>query len=127
MFKRFASLALVATLICTLGGTAAFAQTLPQPDARSNSVNELPDSGFAGRKEAQSSEVLKANILKLVADAKAGKRLVVLDPQNQPRQSNSLSKTTKIALVVGVAVVVILIIVIVHAKNHLFDDFRLGN
>ena len=127
MFKTFASLALVTTLICTLGGNAAFAQTLRQPDAKSNSVNNLPDSGLAGRKEAQSSEALKADIQKLVADARAGKGLLILDPQNQPKQSNSLSKTTKIVLVVGIAAVVILIIAVVHAKNHLFDDFRLGN
>ena len=127
MFKTFASLALIAVLICSLSRASAFAQTPLRPDAKSNEVNTPPDSGLAGKKEASSSEGLKANIQKLVADARAGRRLSITDPQNQTRQSNNLSKTTKIALVVGIAAVVVLIILVVHAKNHFFDDFRLGN
>ena len=127
MFKTFASLALVVTLICSLGGASAFAQTSLQPAAKSNRVNDSSDSSSAGKKEAQQGGELKADIQKLVADARAGQRLLVTDPQNQSGQSNSLSKTTKIAIGVGVALVVILIIVVIHEKNHLFDDFRLGN
>lgn len=127
MFKTFASLALVVTMVCSLGGASAFAQTSPQPTAKSSRISELPDSSAAGKKEAQSSKGLKDDVQQLIADAKAGRKLSIIDPQTQPKQSNSLSKTTKIALVVGIAVVVILIIVVIHAKNHLFDDFRLGN
>lgn len=124
MFKKFASLALVATLICTLGGTPAFAQTSSQPlDVKSTVVNDPPDSVSAGKKVAQPSEGLKANIQKLVADARAGKGLgTIIDPQNQPRQSNNLSKSVKIGLIVGVAAAVILIIVFIKAKND-FNPF----
>jgi predicted PurR-regulated permease PerM len=127
MFKKFSAFALVAALLCTLSGTPAFAQTKPLPDVQSNEVSGSTDSTLALKKEIQPGGSLKANIQKLVADARAGKAVNVTDPQNQPRQSNSLSKSVKIGIVVGIAVAVILIIVFVHGRNHLFDDFNLGN
>lgn len=127
MFKKFAALALVVTLLCTLSGTPSFAQTKPLPDAQASGANDSSDSALALKKETQPGGSLKANIQKLVADARAGKAVNVTDPQNQPRQSNSLSKSVKIGIVVGIAVAVILIIVFVHERNHLFDDFTLGN
>ena len=125
MFKKFASLVLIAALVCILCGSPAFAQTSSQPDAGSNRISDTPESESAGKKVARADGSLKAGIQKLVADARAGKWLAVSDPQNQPKQSNSLSKTTKIALVVGIAAAVILIIVFVHARNHFFDDARI--
>ncbi len=122
MFKKFAALALVATLFCTLGGTSAFAQNKLSPEAKTNAVSASPDSALAIKKEAQPGGSLKADILKLVADARAGKGVSVTDPQNQPKQSNSLSKGTKIAIVVVIAVVIVITIVAIHAKNNLFDD-----
>jgi hypothetical protein len=117
MLKKFASFILVAALTCTLCGIPAFAQTPSQPEVKWNRVNDSTDSGSAGKKAAQPHAELKADIQKLVADARAGKGLSIADPQNLPRQSNSLSKGTKIAIVVGVAVVVVLIIVVVKAAN----------
>jgi len=114
MLKQIASLTLIVTMLCTFYGTTAFAQT-------------LPDSSSTEKHEAQTETSLKAEMAKLIANAKADKALSVSDRQIQPKQSNSLSKGTKIAIVVGAALVVVLIIVVVHAKNHLFDDFRLGN
>lgn len=122
MFKKFAALVLVAALFCTLGGTPAFAQNKPLPDAQSKVVSDLPDVAIAVKKEAQPGGSLKADIQKLVADARAGKGVSVTDPQNQPRQSNSLSKGTKIAIVAVIAAVVVLVIVLVHEKNNFFDD-----
>ncbi len=127
MFKKYAALVLVAALFCTLGGTPAFAQNKPLPDNKTNEFSDLPDSALAVKKEAQPGGSLKANIQKLVADARAPKGVSVTDPQNQPKQSNSLSKGTKIAIVVVIAVAIIITIVAIHAKNHLFDDFNLGN
>lgn len=122
MLKKFASLALVATLVFTLSAPKGFAQTSPPLDVKSNAVSAATVSDPAVRKEAQTtSRSLKADIQKLVAEAKADKRLVIVDPQNQPRQSNSLSKATKIAIIAGIAIVVILIIVVVHEKNNFFD------
>jgi hypothetical protein len=113
MLKNFASFVLIATLVCTLCGTPTFAQTSTPSDVSSNVVNDSTDS--AGKKAAQPRAGLKADIKKLVADAKAGKRLSIVDPQNLPRQSNSLSKGAKIGIIVGVAAVVILVIVAVKA------------
>ena len=127
MFKKFAALLSVAGLICTLCTPKAFAQNAQLSDVKANVGNNAALSASAGKNEAQTNGSLKADIGKLVAEAKAGKRLVLVDPQNQPRQSNSLSKTTKIAIIAGIAIAVILIIVVVHEKNHLFDDFTLGN
>jgi ABC-type enterobactin transport system permease subunit len=125
MFKKFASLALVATLICTLCGHAAFAQNKLSPDIMSNRGIVAPDFNSVEKKEAQTSTSLKADLGKLVAEARAGKGLSVSDPQNQPVQSNSLSKTAKIGIVVGIAVVVILVIIVFHEKNHFFDDAQI--
>jgi hypothetical protein len=125
MFKKFASFMLVAALTCTLCGIPAFAQTPSQSDIKWNRVNDSTDSGSAGKKAAQPHARLKADIQKLVADARAGKGLSIADPQSLPRQSNSLSKGTKIAIVVGVAVVVILVIIVVHTRNHFFDDAQI--
>jgi hypothetical protein len=121
MFKKIASLTLVCALVCALSGTPAFAQTLPVPDAKLNQVIVPPDSVSAGKKEAQPNGSLKTEISKLVADAKAGKGLLVSDPQTQPRQSNGLSKGAKIAIVAGIATAVILIVSFIHVRNHLFD------
>jgi hypothetical protein len=120
MYKQIASLLLVAAIVCTLGGTPCFAQTSSLPDAGSNKENSLPDSGIKEKKEAQQKSSLKAGIAKLVADAKAGKRLSVSDPQNQPAQSNSLSKGWKIGIVVIVALVIVTFVAI-HVSHHLFD------
>jgi hypothetical protein len=121
MFKKFASLALVAALACVLCGPQAFAL---QARIESNRVNDSAVSGSAGGKGAQPNNGLKANLQKLVAEARAGKRLSAIpDPQNQPKQSNSLSKSVKIGLIVGIALAIVITILVIHAKNHLFDDF----
>ncbi len=117
MFKKNASLILVAALVCTLGGTPAFAQTAHKPETKSDRIDDPSSFGSVGTKEAQAGKSLRADISKLVADAKANKRVSVTDPQNQPAQSNSLSKGAKIAIGVGIAAAVILVIVLVAGNN----------
>lgn len=125
MFKKLASVILVAAIACTIGGTSAFAtnaaEASPQDDPVSVPV-KAPE-----KKEAKPNGQLKANMLKLVADAKAGKVKLPAKSQMQSSTSNNLSKGKKIAIGVGIAVIVVAIIVVIHEKNHLFDDFRLGN
>jgi hypothetical protein len=123
MLKKFASLALVATLACALCGPKVFAQNKSQPETIANGINATLASDTVGKKEAQSDGRLKAGIQKLVAEAKAGKGLAITAPQNQPVQSNSLSKSVKIGLVVGIALAIVITIVVIHARNHFFDDF----
>lgn len=125
MFKKLASITLIAAIACTIGGTSAFATSAADPSVKDDPVSvpaEVPE-----KKGTKPSEQLKTNMLKLVADAKAGKVRLPSKSQMQPARSNDLSKGKKIAIGVGIAVIVVAVIVVVHAKNHFFDDFRLGN
>ncbi len=117
MLKRFASAALVAALVLSLGGTSAFADTAPQPDNKSGEAAARAGTGTEAGKEAQPNEKLKADILKLVADAKAGKTGMAFPRPQQPPQRNSLSKGQKIAIGVGIAVAVIVVAVAVAGRN----------
>ena len=61
-------------------------------------------------------------MLKLVADAKAGKMTRADRPQLQPAKSNNLSKRTKIAIGVGIAVAVVAVVLI--ARSPILNDGR---
>jgi hypothetical protein len=120
MFTRLASVVIVTALVCTLGGTAAFANQVQKPDETTDKPN-VPAKAPA-KEEAKSTEQLKNRMLKLVADTKAGKTAPARKWQIQPARSNSWSNKTKIAIGVGAAVtVVVLILVVNHARNHFFD------
>jgi hypothetical protein len=121
MFKKLASVVIITAIVCTLGGTSVFASSPFDPAAKSDSAN-VP-SGAPAKKDA--NEQLKSNMLKLVADAKAGKVGSVAKSQIQPARSNNWSKRTKIAVGVGVAVAVLVTFLVVqHVRHHLFDDFH---
>jgi hypothetical protein len=121
MFNKFASFALVIALVCTLGETSAFGKTSSDPEGKAKMAETSTESSSAARTEAKPNEKLRADMLKLVAHAKAGKVAPAARPQIQPAKSNNLSKGAKIAIGVGIAVAVIAVIVIVHTRNHLFD------
>lgn len=125
MIKKLVSMIAVFAILFTIGGTSAFANSLTDPpdtDEPTNTPVEAP-----AKKEVKRNEQLKTAMLKLVADARAGKVRPAPKSPIQPGTRNNLSKGTKIAIGVGIAVVVVAIIVFIHEKNHLFDDFRLGN
>ena len=109
MFKHLTSATLVAALFLGLCGTSAFAKNSSNPDIRTESAS-VP-SGVP-TKEGKPNEQLKTNVLKLVADAKAGKVLPAAKSQIQPTKGNNWSKGTKIAVGVGIAVAVIAVILI---------------
>ena len=115
MLKRFATAVLVAALSCTVGGTAALANTPPTSDAKAVGVAARPGSGAEAGKKAGPGGTLKDDMLKLVADAKAGKAKAAMPAWQQPPQSNSLSKGQKIAIGVGVAVAVVVTIIVFKA------------
>jgi Flp pilus assembly protein TadB len=122
MFKKLASIVIITAIVGTLGGTSAFANSSSNPDVKTDSAN-VPSA--PAKKEENSNEQLKDNMLKLVADAKAGKVAPVAKSQLQPAKSNNWSKRTKIAIGVGVAVAVVVVVLVVnHARNHFFDDFH---
>jgi hypothetical protein len=71
-------------------------------------------------KRVRSDEKLKQDVLKMVADAKAGKTSIP-NPQLKPKRNN-LSKGQKIAIVTGIAAaVVVLVLVYRHKRDNLFD------
>lgn len=106
MLNKFASNVLVAALVCTLAGTPAFANT---PSNRS--AKTRPAAATEADKVV--NEKLRAEILKLVADAKAGSNVVTFPrPQIHSPQRNNLSKGAKIAIGVGIAVAVVAVILV---------------
>jgi hypothetical protein len=111
MIKRITSLPLVALLIFTLCGSSTYARPSFGDEVKP-AENTAPEEGA----KKKSNEKLRTDILKLVADAKAGKVTPAMRPQ-QPKNSNSLSKGAKIGIAVGIAVAVIAIIVIAKDKG----------
>jgi len=120
MLKKHLSALLVLALVFTFGGISGHALT------RADLENELSFSALAGEydsfaePEIQPQAKLRADMEKLVADARAGKVIPVARPQIQPAQSNSLSKKAKVAIGVGIAVIV-LAIIIKHEKDNFFN------
>ena len=111
MLNKFATIVLIAALVCTLAGTPAFGQTPNNLGAKKSSTVERQDAVTeTGRPVNQE---LRAEILKLVADTKAGGDVVSFPrPQIQAPQRNNLSKGTKIAIGVAIAVVVVAVILV---------------
>ena len=106
MLTKFAYVVLVGALVCTLAGTPAFG------DAPSKRGSKTPPDAVTEADKVV-NEKLRAEIIKLVADAKAGSKTVTLPrPQLQPPQRNNLSKGTKIAIGVGIAVAVVAVILV---------------
>lgn len=117
MLNKIASVSLVIALICTLGGSSAFANGRADLEVKSRASEPLPEFTTVTKKDSQPNDKLKADMLQLVADTKAGKITLAERPQIQPAKSNNLSKGAKIAIVVGIAVAVIAVIVIVKADK----------
>jgi hypothetical protein len=120
MTKRIASLMLVVVLVVMVCGTASHAKASPsdetQPAERTSS-----SSGA----DKQANEKLRTAFDKLLEDAKAGKLAPAARPQIQQRNSNHLSKGTKIAIGVGIAVAVVAIIVLANTGSGPSDPIRI--
>ena len=117
MLTKFASLVLVIALVSTLGGSSAFANSPTKPDAKRNVADVPGETEISDKDKVQPNEKLKADMVKLVADAKAGKVAPAERPQIQPAKTNNLSKGTKIAIGVGIAIAVVVVIVIATADK----------
>lgn len=120
MLNKLTSVTLVAALVIVLCGTSAFANNSSNPDVRTDTAN-VP-SGALAKKEVKPNEQLKNNMVKLVADAKAGKVAPAERSQIQPAKSNNLSKRTKVAIGVGIAAAVVAVVLI--AKSPALNDGR---
>jgi hypothetical protein len=117
MFTKHLKRLLVLILVCTLAGTSAFAKSSSNPQSETQAAMEY---GNSLETTAQPHDKLRADVQKLIAEAKAGKVAPTARPQIQPAKSNNLSKGAKIAIGVGIAVVVIAIFV-KYQKDHFFD------
>jgi hypothetical protein len=117
MLNKFASLTLVLALTCTPGGPSALASTPSDPEPKPKPAEAPSESGVTTRHETKLNEELRAGVLRLVADAKAGKFASRPRLQIQPARSNNLSTKAKIAIGVAVAIVVLGLIVNHERKN----------
>lgn len=120
MFTKNLSRLLVLILVCTLGKTSAFANSPSDPQSETKISQTAMEYGISLETAAQPHDKLRADMQKLIAEAKAGKVAPTARPQIQPAKSNNLSKGAKIAIGVGIAVVVIAIFV-KYQKDHFFD------
>lgn len=126
MLKKFASVMLVFALFCTLGVHTALGRSSSDPETKGKAAETASEPVGPGKSEVapteKRNEKLRAEMLNLVRDAKAGKVIPAAKSQIQPARSNNWSKGTKIAVGVGVAVaVVVLILVVKHEKDHFLD------
>ena len=107
--KRVTACTLATVLL--IGLTARIAGAQKSVEGSPYLLAETPAPGQAANTN-KPNEKLKADVAKLVAETKAGKRSVIPSTQFPPTHSNSLSKKWKIGIVVGVAVVVIAALII---------------
>ncbi len=78
--------------------------------------NEVRSQARNGSVPDKPSEKVRAEVGKMIAEAKAGRTGAPRAPQFPPPQSNSLSKTAKIAIVAGIVIVVVVIIAVKSFK-----------
>lgn len=109
MLNKLASVFLVIALICTTGAMSAFGQSASNTTTELSLEEDSPPP--ANPNEAQRNAKLKADVATLLKDARAGKVTPAAKSQIQPSKGNNLSKTAKIAIVVGIVLVVTAIIV----------------
>ena len=101
MNRKVLSLVTAIALACCLCGTSAY--------GRSGSDLKEPAEKTPPVEKSQANEKLKADVTKLVADAKAGK--LKLPAQHFPQaKRNNLSKGAKIAIGAGIAAAVIFLV-----------------
>jgi hypothetical protein len=106
---RLVSLAVVAVMVFTFSGITVFAHVGSDP------VGETSEPASSAT-EIKPNEKLRADILKLVADAKAGKIAPASRPQFPHSRGNNLSTGAKVGIVAGIAGAIVLF-VILHKLN----------
>jgi hypothetical protein len=100
MFKKLISLTTAIALVSCLCGFSVYART-DDPKAP-------PATSAQTAEKKVANEKLKADMTRLVADAKAGK--LKMPPQQFPPQRNNLSTGAKIAIFAGIGAAIFLII-----------------
>ena len=108
MTKRLISLAAVLALICCLYGTPVY--------GRSGSDSKEPAEKAAPIEKSKANEKLKADVTKLVADAKAGKVKMPAQSFPQPKRHN-LSTGAKIGIIAAIAGTIVAIVILNHVTS----------
>ena len=109
MIKKLFSLATVIALVFCFCATSTYAGSgadLKEPEVKSATPAE----------KTQAQEKLKADVTKLVADAKAGK-LKVPAQQFPQTQRNNLSTGAKIGIIAAIAGIIVAIVIINHVTS----------
>jgi len=123
MLKKVANCVIAALIISSLLCVSVAAQKLAAPVVEFVATESV-ESENSGRVQPPADGKLKRDVGKLVSDTKAGK--VKLSPSGpQSGTKRGLSKTTKIAIGVGIGVA-ILAIIAAHTRKHMFDGFNLA-
>ena len=107
---RLTSLVVVAAMTFGLGGTSVFAHSVSDPNPAvvetKTSSTSVPDV----KEETKPNDRLKLDVLKLVADAKAGK-VAPRKSQFPNTKRNNLSTGAKIGIAAAIGGAIVLIIV----------------
>src|ERR1700686_2083547 len=96
---KLVSLAVVVAMISSFGGTAVFANAVSDPKTPAAETETSSKSAPSAKIETKPDEKLKVDVLKLVADAKAGKVAPSSGPQFPRSKRNNLSTAGKIGIV----------------------------
>lgn len=121
MIQRLASFVLASTILCAVCVASASADTQAGTAVKSDGANTQPAPRADGGREAKRGEKLKADVSKMISDAREGRGRSTTPPRQQPpAQSNSLSKGQKVLIVTAITVGVLAIIYFsVFAGKHL--------
>jgi hypothetical protein len=109
MIRKLIFFATVVALVCCFCGTAAYGRTGSDP-------KEPTVKSATPAEKSQAQEKLKADVTKLVADAKAGKLKMPAQHFPQPKRNN-LSTGAKIGIIVGIGAAIFLIVMLVSLSD----------
>jgi len=108
MIKKLISFATVVALMCCFCGVSVYANGT---DPRVPTVKAATPA-----EKSQAQEKLKADMTKLVADAKAGKLKMPAQSFPQPKRNN-LSTGAKIGIIAAIAGAIVAIVILNHVTS----------
>src|ERR1051325_553766 len=115
--KKLASIVIGIAMVSCFSGASIYARPATDSDTPAKAADSSGKPDTSVSRDVKINEKVKADMLKLLADAKAGKVRPAPASQFPATKGNNLSKTAKIAIVVGVVLVVVAIIVVHEVKN----------
>jgi len=121
MIGRLASFMLASMILCAACIASASANTPSNAASKSDGATTQAAPRADEDKEVKRAEKLKADVSKMISDAREGRGRSTTPPRQQtPAQSNNLSKGQKVLIVTAITVGVLAIIYFsVFAGKHL--------